>query len=53
MAKYRPTCTACGATGNQISDGNSQLKKLPHATRVTGKCPNTKDEKHVLQWQLQ
>jgi len=53
MAKtYRAVCTACGARGNASRNENDPATKVPPTQgSISGKCPNTKDGKHILIWQ--
>jgi len=53
MKYFRPTCTACGKTGSQISEKSSKLQKPPPAYSVSEKCPNTANGKHIIIWKEQ
>ena len=50
---YKPTCTACGKEGNQISEKNAKLAKAPPAYSVSEKCPKTENGKHIIIWKEQ
>jgi hypothetical protein len=43
-------CTACGKKQSVTGD-SYYFTKPPSSSQIPGKCPNTKDGKHVPMWQ--
>jgi len=48
----RAVCTACGARANVARSETDPATKIPPTqAAIPGKCPQTKDGKHILIWQ--